>query len=111
MNLPFEAFVATRYLLAKRKQAFISVISGISILGVTVGVMALLIALGLMTGLQGQLRDRIIGSSAQVYVFKVGGFSDIMPELAKFKTLPHVTADSAPLEEPPPCLLVPLKTR
>lgn len=91
MNLPFEAFVATRYLLAKRKQAFISVISGISILGVTVGVMALLIALGLMTGLQGQLRDRIIGSSAQVYVFKVGGFSDIMPELAKFKTLPHVT--------------------
>lgn len=91
MNLPFEAFVATRYLLAKRKQAFISVISGISILGVTVGVMALLIALGLMTGLQGQLRDRIIGSSAQVYVFKVGGLNDVAPELSKFRTLPHVT--------------------
>lgn len=94
MNLPFEAFVAVRYLLAKRKQAFISVISGISILGVTVGVMALLIALGLMTGLQGQLRDRIVGSSAQVYVFRVGGIQDMPAELAKFSTLPHVVGVS-----------------
>ena len=52
MNLPFELHVALRYLLAKRKQAFISVISLISTLGVTVGVMALVIALALMTGLQ-----------------------------------------------------------
>jgi lipoprotein-releasing system permease protein len=94
MNLPFEAFVATRYLLAKRKQAFISVISGISILGVTVGVMALLIALGLMTGLQGELRDRIVGSSAQVYVFRVGGIQDMPAELARFSKLPHVTGVS-----------------
>ena len=58
MDLPFELFVALRYLLAKRKQAFISLISLISVLGVAVGVMALLIALALMTGLQGELRDR-----------------------------------------------------
>ena len=44
-NLPFELFVAIRYLLARRKQAFISLISLISILGVMVGVMALLIGL------------------------------------------------------------------
>src|SRR3954465_10347615 len=72
MNLPFEAFVATRYLLARRKQAFISLISFISILGVMVGGMALLIALALMTGLQGELRDRIVGASAHGYVFKIG---------------------------------------
>ena len=58
MDLPFELFVALRYLLARRKQAFISLISLISMLGVAVGVMALLIALALMTGLQGELRDR-----------------------------------------------------
>ena len=57
MDLPFELHIALRYLLAKRKQAFISVISLISTLGVTVGVMALVIALALMTGLQAELRD------------------------------------------------------
>jgi len=91
--LPFELFVATRYLLAKRKQAFISVISLISILGVLVGVMAVLIALALMTGLQGELRDRIVGSSAQVYVFKpqIGeGITDVPAEIAKLKTVPRV---------------------
>ena len=70
MNLPFELHVALRYLLARRKQAFISVISLISTLGVIVGVMALVIALALMTGLQGELRDRILGSTAHVYVWK-----------------------------------------
>src|SRR5437660_234809 len=64
MDLPFELHIALRYLLAKRKQAFISVISLISTLGVIVGVMALVIALALMTGLQGELRDRILGSHA-----------------------------------------------
>src|SRR5215472_8842690 len=92
-DLPFELFVALRYLLAKRKQAFISVISLISILGVLVGVMAVLIALALMTGLQGELRDRIVGSSAQVYVFKVGEpISDVPAEIAKLKTVPRVVA-------------------
>jgi lipoprotein-releasing system permease protein len=91
MNLPFEVFVATRYLLARRKQAFISLISFISILGVMVGVMALLIALALMTGLQGELRDRIVGSSAHVYVFKAGeGIRDAAAEIAKLRQLPHV---------------------
>ena len=61
MDMPFELHIALRYLLAKRKQAFISVISLISTLGVTVGVMALVIALALMTGLQQELRDRILG--------------------------------------------------
>ncbi len=62
MTDALRAPVALRYLLAKRRQAFISVISLISTLGVTVGVMALVIALALMTGLQQELRDRILGS-------------------------------------------------
>lgn len=91
MNLSFELFVALRYLLAGRKQAFISLISLISVLGVAVGVMALLIALALMTGLQFELRDRIIGAAAHVYVFKVGGIRDPAAEIAKLRQIPRVT--------------------
>ena len=90
MDLPFELFVAFRYLLAKRKQAFISLISLISALGVMVGVMAVLIALALMTGLQGELRDRIVGSAAHVYVMKVGGITDAQAEIERLKTVPRV---------------------
>jgi lipoprotein-releasing system permease protein len=90
MDLPYELFIALRYLLARRKQAFISLISLISILGVMVGVMALLIALALMTGLQGELRDRIVGSAAHVYVMKVGGITDAEAEVRKLLAVPRV---------------------
>jgi lipoprotein-releasing system permease protein len=90
VNKPFELFIALRYLLARRKQAFISLISLISVIGVSVGVMALLIALALMTGLQGELRDRLVGSAAHVYVFKAGGFGDVNEEVKKVRTLPNV---------------------
>src|SRR3982751_2292873 len=90
-DLPFELFVAFRYLLAKRKQAFISLISFISVLGVGVGVMAVLIAMSLMTGLQKELRERIVGSSAHVYVFKLGeGIQDVQAEVAKLRQVPRV---------------------
>jgi lipoprotein-releasing system permease protein len=90
MEVPFELHVAVRYLLAKRKQAFISVISLISTLGVTVGVTAVIIALALMTGLQQELRDRILGSNAHVYVFKQGGFADYRADVDKLMKIPHV---------------------
>ncbi len=90
MNIPFELHIALRYLLAKRKQAFISVISFISTLGVTVGVMALVIALALMTGLQQELRDRIVGSNPHIYVWNTKGIDDYHAEAAKLRTVPHV---------------------
>jgi lipoprotein-releasing system permease protein len=92
MDLPLELFIAVRYLLAQRKQAFISLISAISTLGVTVGVMAVLIALALMTGLQGELRDRIVGSAAHIYVWKAGegGIVDYPAEATRLRAVPHV---------------------
>jgi lipoprotein-releasing system permease protein len=68
--MPFELRIALRYLTARRKQAFISLISVISVLGVAVGVMALLIALGLMTGLQSEIRAKILGATAHVSIFR-----------------------------------------
>jgi lipoprotein-releasing system permease protein len=86
----FELFIALRYLLARRKQAFISLISLISTIGVAVGVMALIIALALMTGLQGELRDRILGSTAHIYVWKTGGIEDYRAEVARLQQIEGV---------------------
>jgi len=90
MDLPFELHIALRYLLAKRKQAFISVISLISTLGVTVGVMAVIIALAVLTGLQPGLRDRILGSNPHVYVSKTGGIADYQAQAERLRQIPHV---------------------
>lgn len=89
--MPFELYVALRYLFAKRKQAFISVISLVSMLGVGVGVLALVVALALMTGLQQGVRDRMLGSSAHVYVFKAGGLTDYRTEVDRLGALSEVT--------------------
>lgn len=88
--MPFELQIALRYLLAKRRQVFISVISLVSTIGVTVGVAALVIALALMTGLQQELRDRILGSTAHIYIFKTTGIDDYHAEIAKLKAIPGV---------------------
>jgi len=78
-------FIARRYLTARRRQAFISVISAVSIVGVGVGVAALIIALALMTGVQRELRDRIVGSTAHVYVYKMDGPLDMANDLARVR--------------------------
>jgi lipoprotein-releasing system permease protein len=67
--MPYELFLAIRYLLAKRKQTFLSLISMISILGITVGVTALIIALSLATGFQEDIRAKILGANAHITVF------------------------------------------
>jgi len=90
--MPFELQVALRYLLAKRRQVFISVISLVSTLGVMVGVMALVIALALMTGLQYELRDRILGSAAHVYVWKPVGLDDYRAEIARIESVDGVVS-------------------
>jgi lipoprotein-releasing system permease protein len=90
--MPFELQVALRYLTARRKQAFISVISSISVLGVVVGVMALMVALGLMTGLQREIRSRILGATAHLSVFKSRGdtFDDYREVVERLRKAPRV---------------------
>jgi lipoprotein-releasing system permease protein len=71
--MSFEWFVSKRYLRAKRKQKFISLISVISILGVAVGVMALIVVLSVYTGFTEALRDQIIGINSHILVQRYGG--------------------------------------
>ena len=94
MTLPFEFYVASRYMVARRKQASIASTSLIAIVGVTVGVASLIIALALMTGLQREMRDRIVGSQAHVYVWKVlgGGFDDYRAEARTLEAVEGVAA-------------------
>jgi lipoprotein-releasing system permease protein len=86
-----ELFVALRYLLARRQHASISRVSLFSTIGVAVGVLALVVALALMTGLQRELRNRILGSTAHVYVWKAGGISDYQAEVERLSRVPGVT--------------------
>ena len=64
MRMPFELFVALRYLFSRRKQTFIYIISIMSILGVALGVGALVVVLGVYNGLTTDMRDKIIGANA-----------------------------------------------
>ena len=73
MRLPVEFYIARKYLLAKRKQTFISIITFISIGGVTVGVMALIIVLAVMSGFERELKERILGATAHVHVTSLNG--------------------------------------
>ncbi len=69
----FEFFISIRYLLAKRRQTFVSLISLISIAGVGVGVTALIVVLAVMNGFQSDLRNRILGVTAHVNITSYAG--------------------------------------
>src|SRR6185295_12694468 len=69
-RLPFELLLAFRYLRPKR--TFVSVITLISVLGVTLGVAVLIIVISVMSGFDRQLRDKILGFNAHLRVFKPG---------------------------------------
>ena len=69
----YELKIGLRYIFGRRKEKFISLISYISILGVAVGVWALILVIGVMSGFDTELRDKIIGTSSHIVVDKIGG--------------------------------------
>jgi lipoprotein-releasing system permease protein len=97
----FELFIATRYLRAKRRQAFIGVITGISILGVAAGVASLIIALAINNGFRQDLQARLLGSTAHISLLRVqsDGISNWHPLLDKLSNQPHVVAAAPAIYE------------
>ncbi len=89
--MPYELFISLRYLKAKRKQAFISLISLISIGGVTVGVAALIIVLAVMTGFRNDVRDKILKTMAHIIVQQprrpIERYDTL---LTHFQNIPHI---------------------
>jgi lipoprotein-releasing system permease protein len=99
----FELFIAKRYLRARRKEAVISVITAISIVGVAAGVMALVIALAVNNGFRNTLQRNLLGAMAHINVLEKepgNGIEDWEGMVAKLRKVPHVTAASAVLYTP-----------
>jgi lipoprotein-releasing system permease protein len=90
----FELFIASRYLRAKRRQAFIGIITGISILGVAAGVASLIVALAINNGFRQDLQERLIGSTSHVSLLRVAddGIKNWPALLQRLSRQPHVVA-------------------
>jgi len=90
----FELFIARRYLRAKRRQAFIGIITGISIAGVAAGVASLIVALAVNNGFRQDLQQRLLGSTSHISLMRVAddGIKDWPPVLDRLSKQPHVVA-------------------
>ena len=99
--MKFELFVASRYLRAKRRQAVISVITAISIIGVAAGVASLIVALAINNGFRQDLQERLLGSTAHINLMRVenDGIRDWRPLLDRLAKEPHVKAAAPALFE------------
>jgi lipoprotein-releasing system permease protein len=97
----FELFVASRYLRAKRRQAFIGVITGISIAGVAAGVASLIVALAINNGFRQDLQDRLLGSTSHVNLLRIesDGIKDWRPLMGRLSKEPHVLATAPAIYE------------
>ena len=102
MNLPYEIFLAARYLRVHRGRTFLSVITLISVAGVAVGTAALVIALALMTGFEDDMRQRILRGSAHLQIIERAdtGFDDAGDVLAKARAIPGIAAAAPVLFSP-----------
>jgi lipoprotein-releasing system permease protein len=94
MNLPLELVVGLRYIRAKRKQAFISVISAFGVLGVTLGVMTLIIVLGVMNGFERDLKEKILGTVSHLVVMNnsTRSITDWKQVMDRIKSLDGINA-------------------
>ena len=91
--MSYELFVGLRYLKAKRKQTFVSLITLISIAGVMVGVTALIVVLAVMNGFKEDLREKILGVTSHVVISRFDGTIPEYQQLrAKVEGIPGVSA-------------------
>ncbi|HXJ87890.1 MAG TPA: FtsX-like permease family protein [Candidatus Binatia bacterium] len=90
----FELFIASRYLRAKRRQAFIGIITGISIAGVAAGVASLVVALAINNGFRQDLQQRLLGSTSHISLQRIAddGIKDWPPLMDRLSKEPHVVA-------------------
>jgi lipoprotein-releasing system permease protein len=97
----FELFIATRYLRAKRRQAVIGVITGISIAGVAAGVASLVVALAINNGFRQDLQNRLLGSTSHINLLRIesDGIKDWRPLMEGLSKQPHVVGTAPAIYE------------
>ncbi len=90
-----EFFIAKKYLKAKRKEGFISLISFLSVAGVTLGVMALVVVIAVMSGAETEFRKRILGLEPHILIMNYGGtFDNYLSLMDKLSPKAHIEAIS-----------------
>lgn len=91
-----ELFISWRYLMTKRKEKFISLISIISVLGVAIGVMALIVVIAVMAGFDNDLRDKIVGNYSHLTIagYKTIEDNEYNAILEKISSNPHIQGSS-----------------
>lgn len=110
---PFVRFVASRYLRVRRKEAVISVVTLISVLGVAAGVAALIISLAINSGFRATLERDLLGATAHINILAKdpgAGINDWPALVSRFGRLPHVVS-AAPVLYAPVFLSSPLNAK
>nr|WP_197975027.1 lipoprotein-releasing ABC transporter permease subunit [Phaeovibrio sulfidiphilus] len=98
---PFERLMAGRYLRARRKEGFVSVIAGFSLAGIALGVATLIIVMAVMNGFREDLMDRIFGLNGHMNVYGMGVYmTDYTPVANAIHDLPGVKTVTAVIENP-----------
>src|SRR5580692_5496357 len=94
LPMRFELFIASRYLRAKRRQAFIGIITGISIAGVAAGVASLVVALAINNGFRQDLQQRLLGSTSHISLLRIAddGIQEWPALMDRLSKQPHVIA-------------------
>ena len=91
----YEFFIARRYLQARRKQMFVSLVSFMSVMGIFLGVAALIIVLAVMNGFETDLRNKILGINSHIILMKYTGALEGYPSVReKVEKLPGVVAST-----------------
>lgn len=100
--MSYQLFIALRYLRSKRRQAAVSVLTGIAITGITVGVAALIVAQALITGFRSEVQERILEGTAHLNLLRKdnGGINDYQDLVKRVLAVPGVRAVSATTYEP-----------
>jgi lipoprotein-releasing system permease protein len=91
--MTYEWAVSLRYLKSRRRQTFISLITLISVGGVTVGVMVLIVVLAVMSGFETSLKEKILGVNSHIWVLPLAtrSLEDYQDMVVRVQALPHVT--------------------
>lgn len=93
MSLAFERMVAIRYLRARRGERFVSIIAGISLVGIALGVATLIIVMSVMNGFRSELLARILGLNGHVAIYAAGApIRNYTSLVTRIEKLPDVTA-------------------
>jgi lipoprotein-releasing system permease protein len=90
----FELFIASRYLRAKRRQAFVGIITGISVVGVAAGVASLVVAMAITNGFRQDLQERLLGSTSHISLQRIAddGIQNWPVLMDRLSIQPHVVA-------------------